>query len=45
MTPRELAEKTVKDITTARKRRAEGTKQAINYNFENMRKVQRRINK
>lgn len=42
MTPRELKDKTVRDIQIRRKRRDEGKKQAINYSFENMNKVQKR---
>lgn len=45
MTPQEWRDKTVKDIAAVRKLRAEGEKQAKNYSFENMRKVQRRLNK
>ncbi|WP_315074450.1 transcriptional regulator [uncultured Clostridium sp.] len=42
MTPKEWANRTVKDIRNTRKRRAEGAKQAENYSFENMKKVQKR---
>ncbi|MBN1079236.1 transcriptional regulator [Clostridium botulinum] len=43
MTAKELAAKTVKDITRRRALREEGKKQAENYSFENMKKVKRRI--
>jgi hypothetical protein len=45
MTPQEWTKKTVKDISATRKRRAEGKRQAQDYTFENILKIQRRINK
>jgi hypothetical protein len=45
MTPQEWKDKTVKDIAAMRKRKTEGEKQAKEYSFDNMRKVQRRINR
>lgn len=45
MTPQEWRDKTVKDISAMRKRRSEGEKQARNFSFESMQKVQRRLNK
>ncbi len=45
MTPQEWTDKTVKDIAERRKLKSEGKKQAQDYTFENMLKVQRRINK
>lgn len=45
MTPREWRDKTVKDIAEIRKRKAEGQRQAKIYSYDNMRKVQRRLNK
>lgn len=45
MTPQEWREKTVKDIELKRKLKAEGEKQAKNFSFESMQKVQRRLNK
>lgn len=45
MTPQEWRDKTIKDLELRRQLKIEGKKQAKNYNFENMHKVQRRINK
>ncbi|EKQ52419.1 MULTISPECIES: hypothetical protein [unclassified Clostridium] len=45
MTPQEWRNKTVSDIEKKRKLKLEGEKQAKNYSFENMKKVQRRLNK
>lgn len=45
MTPKELAAKTVSDITRKRELVAEGKKQATAHGITNMYKVQRRIRK
>jgi|GEM_PF-6494540 len=45
MTPKEWTDKTIKDLTLKRKLKLEGEKEAKNYSFENMHKVQRRLNK
>lgn len=44
MSPKELAEKTIKDIAIKRKRIEEGKKQAKDYSFQNMEKTKRRSN-
>lgn len=43
MTPHELAQKTVKDITERRKLAREGQKQALDYSMDNRQKIQRRL--
>ncbi|NOW92357.1 hypothetical protein BCD91_004380 [Clostridium beijerinckii] len=45
MTPQEWREKTVRDIELKRKKKLEGQKQAKNFSFESIMRVQRRLNK
>jgi hypothetical protein len=45
MTPQEWRDRTIKDIELKRKHKLEGEKQAKNFSFESMQKVQRRLNK
>ena len=45
MTPKEWADKTVKDIDRRRALKKEGEKQAMAHSIANMHKVQRRIRK
>jgi hypothetical protein len=44
MSPKELAEKTIKDIAIKKKRTEEGKKQAKDYSFQNIEKTRRRNN-
>jgi hypothetical protein len=45
MTPKEWADKTIKDIERKRELKKQGERQAQAYSIDNMHKVQRRIRK